>query len=325
MLRGFDVSHWQGSVDWQHLKNSYGIAFGAIKATEGNNFVDNQFASNKAKLKNAGLVRKFYHFARPGTSVLGNADHFIDTVGTLDPTDILVLDLETGDGKTQEFVNDWAKTWALRVRSRRPDFIPNIYMGSGYLTNRTGIGLNDPDKYYGSLWYPRPILTGQSWPTVYAPPPPRNSAGNSVPWSECAWHKLPDFWQFSWTVDTPDKDANVFNGTLAQLKSLNEGASMALTDADVHKNWSQDGEIDPPDSLTTPTNPKWAPASALKELLVGRVHLENSSKVLTTKVNTLQTDVTALKAAVAAIPGGPLDIEAIATAVADKLSQRLQQ
>jgi GH25 family lysozyme M1 (1,4-beta-N-acetylmuramidase) len=33
VLRGFDVSHWQGSVDWADLKRRYGIAFGACKAT----------------------------------------------------------------------------------------------------------------------------------------------------------------------------------------------------------------------------------------------------------------------------------------------------
>jgi hypothetical protein len=103
-----------------------------------------------------------------------------------------------------------------------------------------------------------------------------------------------------------------------------EGVDVPLSDADVHKTWSQDGEIDPPDSLTTPTNPRWAPASAIKELLVGRVHLENANKVLTTKVNDLQNDVTALKAAVAALAVGGVDTEALATAVADKLSQRLQ-
>jgi hypothetical protein len=105
---------------------------------------------------------------------------------------------------------------------------------------------------------------------------------------------------------------------------LAEGADVPLSDADVVKNWSQDGIVDPPDSLTTPTNPTWAPKSALKELLVGRVHLEDANKVLTAKVNTLQTDVTALKAAVAAIPGGATDVDAIATAVAAKLAESLE-
>jgi hypothetical protein len=105
---------------------------------------------------------------------------------------------------------------------------------------------------------------------------------------------------------------------------LAEGPDVPLSDADVVKNWSQDGIVDPPDSLTTSTNPLWAPKSALKELLVGRVHLETSVKVVDDKVNTLQTDVTALKAAVAAIPGGATDVDAIATAVAAKLAASLE-
>jgi len=34
MLRGIDVSHYQGNVDWAALKHSYGIVWGAAKATE---------------------------------------------------------------------------------------------------------------------------------------------------------------------------------------------------------------------------------------------------------------------------------------------------
>ncbi len=34
---GIDVSNWQGTVDWQRVRNA-GIAFAYAKASEGNNF-----------------------------------------------------------------------------------------------------------------------------------------------------------------------------------------------------------------------------------------------------------------------------------------------
>jgi hypothetical protein len=57
----------------------------------------------------------------------------------------------------------------------------------------------------------------------------------TVPWPDCAWHDLPDIWQCNWTfpVGTDAHDANVYDGTPDQLRSLNQEAPVALTDADV--------------------------------------------------------------------------------------------
>ena len=67
-LRGIDVSHHQGVVDWGKVAKS-DVAFVILKATEGGDYVDDTFARNLAGAKAAGLVVGAYHFftfCRPG-------------------------------------------------------------------------------------------------------------------------------------------------------------------------------------------------------------------------------------------------------------------
>ena len=44
-VRGVDVSHYQGAIDWQVL-SAQSIQFAYIKATEGSSLVDEYFAQN---------------------------------------------------------------------------------------------------------------------------------------------------------------------------------------------------------------------------------------------------------------------------------------
>jgi len=94
-VRGIDVSHHQGVIDWQKVANA-GIVFVYMKATEGGDFSDRQFQRNWREADLAGLRRGAYHFftfCRPGVD---QAAHFIQTVPA-DP-DMLppAVDLEFG-------------------------------------------------------------------------------------------------------------------------------------------------------------------------------------------------------------------------------------
>src|SRR5262249_3962214 len=64
---GIDVSHWQGSVDWDTVvANGYTFAF--CKATENTGYRDPSFPTNFSELARVGMYRGCYHFARPSTS-----------------------------------------------------------------------------------------------------------------------------------------------------------------------------------------------------------------------------------------------------------------
>lgn len=80
-VRGIDVSHWQGSINWSKVRTS-GVQFAYIKATEGVSFRDKRFNDNYRGATKAKVIRGAYHFARPGTSTAKRqADYFVNRGG----------------------------------------------------------------------------------------------------------------------------------------------------------------------------------------------------------------------------------------------------
>ncbi|KAH6879879.1 putative N,O-diacetyl muramidase [Thelonectria olida] len=80
-VQGFDISHYQSSVDFQAAYSS-GARFAIIKATEGTTFLDPAFTVHYQAGKAAGLICGSYHFARPASSTgSAQAKYFISNGG----------------------------------------------------------------------------------------------------------------------------------------------------------------------------------------------------------------------------------------------------
>jgi lysozyme len=73
MLRGIDVSHYQGTIDWSRVKTA-GIRFAYIKATQGASFVDPLVEKNVYGCAAAGIPFGLYHvfLANTGAAQLDN-------------------------------------------------------------------------------------------------------------------------------------------------------------------------------------------------------------------------------------------------------------
>ena len=78
-IRGIDVSHHQGEIDWTGVRAN-GIEFAYIKATEGTDFKDANFVKNWSAGGAAGVKRGAYHFFRLETSGDAQASNFIAAV-----------------------------------------------------------------------------------------------------------------------------------------------------------------------------------------------------------------------------------------------------
>jgi lysozyme len=84
-IEGIDVSHWQGTINWNSVKNA-GIDFAFAKATQGNNFVDSQFHDNMQAATAAGVLIGPYHFADIDTDInnpldpINEANHFLNVI-----------------------------------------------------------------------------------------------------------------------------------------------------------------------------------------------------------------------------------------------------
>lgn len=98
-VRGVDVSHYQGEIDWQILSGE-GIQFAYIKATEGSSHTDRNFQENWVKARKTDLSIGAYHFFSfdsPGETQLA---HFVQEVPAFDEMLPPVVDFEFyGDKK----------------------------------------------------------------------------------------------------------------------------------------------------------------------------------------------------------------------------------
>ncbi|WP_125778331.1 GH25 family lysozyme [Antribacter gilvus] len=92
-VRGVDVAHYQGTVDWDVLAEQ-DLQFAYLKATEGSSHVDERFADNWAGATSTPLLVGAYHFMSYESPGEAQAANVVATVpaepGTLPP----VVDLE---------------------------------------------------------------------------------------------------------------------------------------------------------------------------------------------------------------------------------------
>ncbi len=73
-VKGVDVSHYQGEIDWRKLREG-GVRFAYIKATEGAKLRDARFEENWRRSRDAGILRGAYHFfsmCKPGAEQAAN-------------------------------------------------------------------------------------------------------------------------------------------------------------------------------------------------------------------------------------------------------------
>jgi lysozyme len=76
---GIDVSSYQGRIDWAEVARDH-IGFTYVKATEGSDFVDRQFAANWGGAEGAGIPRGAYHFFTLCSTGAAQARNFLRTV-----------------------------------------------------------------------------------------------------------------------------------------------------------------------------------------------------------------------------------------------------
>jgi lysozyme len=92
-VRGLDVSHHQGAIDWSAVARQH-VDFAFIKATEGSDFTDPRFRDNWAESRAVGIPRGAYHYFSFCTPALEQATHFLSTVPWDEPQLPPAVDVE---------------------------------------------------------------------------------------------------------------------------------------------------------------------------------------------------------------------------------------
>lgn len=204
MIKGIDVSNHQRMIDWQKVAQD-GYEFAFIKVTEGINFDDPYFIRNWNLAKANGLYRGAYHFPRPWENdPRSEADWFINNVGPLEETDMLVLDMEV---TLQENYGDYG-SWALyflQIIESYVGFKPLIYTAQNYIS---ALNLAIPGMETYGLWL-------ASWITNWS-----RVTENMIPKAPEPW-PVTAFWQYTSKGRVSgiegDVDLNLFNGTVDRL------------------------------------------------------------------------------------------------------------
>lgn len=138
-LPGIDVSHWQDTIDWVKVARA-GKVFAFMKATDGHDYVDPTFLTNRTGARSNGLLVGAYHFARPDPSQGDAVEEARWFVSHADPQPghlLPVLDLETSKGLDQQGITLWARRWVAEVR-RLTGVTPLVYTSPYGWLARTG-------------------------------------------------------------------------------------------------------------------------------------------------------------------------------------------
>lgn len=195
---GIDVSHHQGTVDWDKVASSsdrdYPIRFALIKATEGGDFLDENFEINFSRAQAAGLACGAYLFYNPDSPPESQAAFYINNVslvaGCLPP----VVDIESKGESRERLQTDLLE--CLEMLERHYGVKPIIYTSYKFRKHY----LNNPvfDRY-------------MLWMAQYRSETP----GDDSDWS---------IWQFTdrGCVEGIREyvDLNVFRGTLESFRSF---------------------------------------------------------------------------------------------------------
>ncbi len=140
-VRGIDVSHYSGAVDWDAVAEA-GVHFAYLKATEGVDSADPAFAGHWQALEDhPSLLRGAYHFYVTEDDPEAQARFFLGTV-KLAPGDLPpVVDVEILGHDTQPGLPDRLRTF-LEIVERETGVTPILYTAPNFwnanLTDRFG-------------------------------------------------------------------------------------------------------------------------------------------------------------------------------------------
>ena len=204
-IHGIDISHHQGRIDWQLLRekgliNKSPIRFVMIKATEGASRVDENFKDNFFQSREYGFTRGAYHFYSVYSSAEKQADFFIRHVklenGDLPP----VLDVEhKPKNQTDEDFAESVLKW-LDIVEKHYGVKPIIYTYYKFKLRYLSSSLFDSYPYWIAHYYVDELEYDGPW----------------------------KFWQHTDAGRLPGikghVDFNIYNGSYYDLRKMTIGA-----------------------------------------------------------------------------------------------------
>ncbi|MBP5277425.1 MAG: glycoside hydrolase family 25 protein [Prevotella sp.] len=204
-IRGIDISHYQGSINWEKLSNAQiehcPLRFVMIKATEGSTQVDENFQENFKNARDYGFIRGAYHFWSNQSSARDQAYFFLKKVHLKDGDLPPVLDVENkpADMSVEDFQRE-ILTW-MHIVEDKYHVKPILYTYYKFKQQYLSTSVFDDYPYWIAHYYVDQIEYEGEW----------------------------KFWQHTDAGRLPgikgSVDFNLYNGSYYDLKKLCIGAN----------------------------------------------------------------------------------------------------